>query len=228
MKILSDIVLTIASFDLIEKLLGVFWNVRHADWHGARSRGGGVGLAEEALSASIGGSSWRFEVPRGQGQSGTDIERILKRYGITVWNRGVNRHSYFFNVKKRQARWAEYLIMQTGIRVVSQPFDHRNSTYPDRHPPGWMPVPWSESGRREPATAESFGASVLDWFDHGRNSSKRTSPEASSNSKRGDDRPNRQPSAGGPEHLSPHRNSIPAREPGGWLDQLDALIDDLL
>lgn len=224
---LDDIFLTIASLDIFEKLFGVFWNLRHADWRGARKRKGATGIAAEAMSATIGNTSWRFEVPRGQGLSGTDIEHILNRYGITVWNRGVNRHSYFFNVKKRQARWAEYLIMQKSIKLISTPFDERNAGYPERHPMGWMPRPWSESGTThqppKPSSMASFRDPILGT---GRKSSSKPLEKVNKRAQRRNGS-NHMTKEGDSQRSSSHHKSVPARTPGGWLEQLDALWKNL-
>ena len=212
----------------ISRFLGITSATLNGSYKSAGKRNGVIGIASEATKNLTGINTFRFAFPRKGDHTLEGIHELLGKYGIHTFSYLHDHENFYFNVRRSQAKWAEYVLLHAGVELVGPLFDSRNVAYKDRHPPGWMPVPWSESGRGEPAPAESFGASVLDWFDHGRNSSKRTSPEASSNSKRGDDRPNRQPSAGGPEHLSPHRNSIPAREPGGWLDQLDALIDDLL
>jgi len=220
---LDDIFLTIASLDIFEKLFGVFWNLRHADWRGARKRKGATGIATEAVSATVGSTSWRFEVPRGQGFSGTDIEQILNRYGITVWNRGVNRHSYFFNVKKRQARWAEYLIMQKSIKLISRPFDERNAGYPERHPMGWMPRPWSESGGTRKSPMPSSMASFFDpIMGSGRNSSGKSSKKFNERTEGGNGN-NHMAEEGSSQRSETHPKSVPARKPGGWLEQLGAL-----
>lgn len=223
---LEDIILTLSSLDVIEKFLGVFWNVRHADWRGARNSGGGAGLATEVLSATVGKSSWRFEIPRGQGLSGADIERIMNQYGITVWNRGVNKHSYFFNVKKRQARWAEYLIMQKGIRVTSKPYDERNSSYQDKHPTDWMPRPWSNR-ERGPQKNDSIpnrpqSRAVISAGSR----KKRIVKEPSQAMQSGDGVNDRKVAASA--HKQQHINTGAARKLRRWLEELDSLVEDLL
>ena len=205
----------------IDRIEGLFSAIRHGDY---RHTGGITGILGELTKSVSGTNTHKFSIPRRGDHSLNEVEAQLRKYGITVFGRTHDGSYMHFHVKRRQARWAEYIMLHAGVELVGPLFDSRNVVYKDRHPPGWMPVPWSESERQEPATAKSLGASVLDWFDQGRNSAKTSSPEPTGN-QRGEDRPARQPSDSISQQNASHRNSGPAREPGGWLDQLDAFID---
>ncbi len=89
--------------------------------------------------------SWRFYVPRNCGWSGIEMERLLARHGVKMWDRGFTRDCLTFCVKLRQANWAEYLLRRRGIAVLSRPFNTRNNEYARRHAPGSEPP---SGGRR--------------------------------------------------------------------------------
>jgi len=86
-----------------------------------------------------GQDSWQFYVPRDCGWSGIEMERLLKRHGVKIWDRDFTRDCLTFRVKRRQANWAEYLLRRRGIPVVSQPFNPLNDEYARRHAPGSEP-----------------------------------------------------------------------------------------
>ena len=220
--LLHDVLGRLNYIDRIEGLFSALW---HGDYKHAE---GVTGILRELTMSVSGSNTHKFSIQRRGSHSLNEVEAQLRKYGITVFGRTHDGQHMHFYVKRRQARWAEYLMLHAGVEFDGPLFDSRNATYRDNHTPGWMPQPWSESGRSEPANAGLFAADIFDkLLGHDRNSSKRTSPEASKSSKRGD-RHNRRTSASGSEHLTPHRNSVPAREPGGWLDQLDALLDDFM
>ncbi|MBI4789028.1 MAG: hypothetical protein HY782_18505 [Chloroflexi bacterium] len=83
---------------------------------------------------------WTIWVERDSGWSGIEIERLLFRYGVRVWGRGFLDDRLFFRVKKRQARWAEYVLLRCAAPIAGAPFDSRNYDYAERHEPGAEPV----------------------------------------------------------------------------------------
>ena len=94
----------------------------------------------DALLRDLSGEdTWRFSVPRNCGWSGTDVERLLERHGVEVWDRGFTLDCLTFRVKRRQANWAEYLLRRRGIPVLNQPFNPLNDEYARRHAPGSEP-----------------------------------------------------------------------------------------
>lgn len=100
---------------------------------------------------------------------------ILKGYGVDTFWYGFDSQNMYFRVKKRQARWAEYVLLHAGVELLNPAFDHRNAGYAARHAPGWMPRPWS-AGRAEtvdksmgendsPAQEQPRAKGILGWLD---------------------------------------------------------------
>lgn len=83
--------------------------------------------------------SWRLRVPRDCGWSGYQIEQLLRRYGVKVWDRNLSSHHLSFRVRLQQANWAEYVLCRRGIPVCSPPFNPRNQEYRRWHAPGSEP-----------------------------------------------------------------------------------------
>jgi hypothetical protein len=131
---MADLLDSLAYLDLIDRVDEVVSTFIHADWKGAYKRHGLAGLGGELVASLSQQNTWTFWVPRDAGFSGIEIERLLTRHGVRVWGRGFLDDSLYFHVKKRQARWAEYLLWRAGIPVVSRPFDSRNQAYSERHP----------------------------------------------------------------------------------------------
>ena len=53
--------------------------------------------------------------------SGQQIEALLMRHGIKIWDRGLHdKYTLYFCVKRRQVAWAEYLMERAGVDLVSQ------------------------------------------------------------------------------------------------------------
>jgi hypothetical protein len=95
-----------------------------------------------------GRNAWHFCVPRNCGWSGIEMERLLRRHGVKIWDRDFTHDCLTFCVKRRQANWAEYLLRRRGIPVVSQPFNPRNAEYARRHAPGSEPRAHRQRSRR--------------------------------------------------------------------------------
>jgi len=87
-----------------------------------------------------------------------EIELLLKHYGITVYGRTHDSKHMYFRVKKRQARWAEYLMLHAGIALTGATFDHHNPGYVAGHEPGWMPSAWIDRNQasNSPPQEEPF------------------------------------------------------------------------
>jgi hypothetical protein len=80
---------------------------------------------------------------RGGRHTRAEIEALLARYGIAVYGRTHDANCMHFLVKKRQASWAEYILLHAGVEVTSPLIDPRNQAYVAQHPPGWLPRPWN-------------------------------------------------------------------------------------
>jgi hypothetical protein len=73
------------------------------------------------LQNALNGPSHTFLVPDDCGWSGRQIERLLKQHGVKLWGRMIVRRTIIFTVRIAQARWAEQLLRQESIPVVSPP-----------------------------------------------------------------------------------------------------------
>jgi len=98
-----------------------------------------------------GGSGWtRFEVARSESYSGQDVERELRRLGVTITGRGfvpgdkTHPHGILtFHVKASQRRWCEYILRCARFNVVTV-VDTRNATWAELHDgpiPAWSGRP---------------------------------------------------------------------------------------
>jgi len=75
--------------------------------------------------------------------SQNEMREILDKYGVATYGRRFDSQNMYIRVKKRQARWAEYVLLHAGVELLNPAFDHRNAGYAASHAPGWMPRPWS-------------------------------------------------------------------------------------
>ncbi len=92
-------------------------------------------------------------VDKGGSHRMSDAIKILKSYGVNAFWFGFDSQKMYFRVKKRQARWAEYVLLHAGVELLNPAFDHRNAGYAANHAPGWMPRPWSARSAPEEADA---------------------------------------------------------------------------
>jgi hypothetical protein len=107
-------------FDPIDRIEGVLLTFYYANWKKAR-KGGPLGILFEFLSAVVGYSAPTILIGRGSSWRGIDVERLLKRHGIKIWDRGIaSQSALYFCVKRRQVGWAEYLLARAGVPLLSQ------------------------------------------------------------------------------------------------------------
>jgi hypothetical protein len=78
-------------------------------------------------------------VARGSPWRGIDVERLLARHGVKVWDRGIAGDDLYFCVKRRQLKWAEYLLLRAGVPVTSALIEPRNARWAEKYPPGSEP-----------------------------------------------------------------------------------------
>jgi len=97
-----------------------------------------------ALSHVIRGQrSWQFAMLRCGGITGIQAERLVKMYGIPVWDRDFSEDFLFYRVPLQQANWAEYILLCGGVPLVGRVFNPKNQVYAIRRQ-GRMPVPWGK------------------------------------------------------------------------------------
>ena len=102
------------------------------------------GLLKAVLYRDAG---YRMAIPRldkGGRYSLSEVQQTLRQYGVATYGHTHDARSMHFSVKKRQARWAEYILLHAGVELTSPTFDERNPGYVTQHEPGYMPKPWSE------------------------------------------------------------------------------------
>lgn len=134
----------LTSFDPINRAEGVVSTFLNADWGGAYERGGLFGLLDEFLACVTSRNAPTIRVSRRSHWRGIDIERMLRRHGVKIWDRGVSGDELYFCVKLRQVKWAEYVLLRAGVPVTCALTEPRNSAWAERHPPG------SEPGKAQP------------------------------------------------------------------------------
>ena len=84
-----------------------------------------------------------LKLEKGGKHTRSEVEELLTRYGIAVYGRTFDATYKYFLVKKRQAKWAEYLMLHAGVQLHGPLVDYRNAHYVSEHASGWMPQPWS-------------------------------------------------------------------------------------
>lgn len=133
-------------FDPISRIEGVISTFLNADWLGAYDKNGFDGLISEFLACFTAENAPTIRVWRYSHWRGIDIERLLKRHGVKVWDRGLAGDDIYFRVKRRQVEWAEYLLLRAGVPVTSVLTEPRNREYAEKYPPGSEPPNWQMRG----------------------------------------------------------------------------------
>jgi len=104
-----------------------------------------------------------------------DIRRLLIGYGVVTYGRRFDSRNMYIRVKRRQACWAEYVLLHAGVELLNPVFDQRNAGYVAGHAQGWMPRPWSAgraaqsraavNGERTKATKRDRDKGLLAWLE---------------------------------------------------------------
>ena len=127
------------AFDPISRIEGAISTFIHADWDGAYRRNGIYGLISEFLDCIVSRNAPTICVSRFSSWSGNEIEQLLYRHGVKVWDRGFAGDDLYFCVKLRQVEWAEYLLLRAGVPVTSKLVEPRNRDYTQGYAPGSEP-----------------------------------------------------------------------------------------
>lgn len=99
-----------------------------------------------ALAYGDAGHQFRIRrVDKGGKHSLPEIKMILAEYGVVTYWYGFNAKHITFRIKKRQARWGEYVLLRAGVKLLNQSFDHRNSGWAAKHTT--MPKSWASKGK---------------------------------------------------------------------------------
>ena len=129
----------LAYFDLIDRFEGVISTFLNADWEGAYRRDGLNGILAEFAACLTSRNSPTIRVSRYSHWRGIDVERLLRRHGVKIWDRGIAGDDFYFCVKQRQVKWAEYLLLRAGVPVTSVLVEPRNFQYAQKYEPGSEP-----------------------------------------------------------------------------------------
>lgn len=139
-----------AYFDPIDRIEGVISTFRYADWDGAFQRDGIAGVISEFFACLTSSNAPTIYVSRYSAWSGIEIERLLGRHGVHVWDRHISGDDLGFSVKRRQVKWAEYLLLRAGVPVTSILVEPHNAEWTDKYAPGSEPPTRSSRPRFDP------------------------------------------------------------------------------
>lgn len=90
-----------------------------------------------------GDAGYEIAIPRtdkGGAHSLNEVRALLSTYGIATYGRRFDARNMYIRVKKRQARWAEYILLRAGVTLCNPLYESRNLTWAGRHqgpPPAW-------------------------------------------------------------------------------------------
>ena len=141
-------------FDPINRVEGLLSTFRNADWHNAYNQRGINGLVDEFFACITSSNAPTICISRFSHWRGIDIERLLYRHGVKVWDRGIAGDELYFCVKRRQVQWAEYLLLRAGVPVTSVLNEPRNAEWEASYPPG-----------SEPPNSKTRPAGISDLID---------------------------------------------------------------
>lgn len=134
---LEDALDYIAALDLVDELDALIGGQFH--FHRTEIKRGGLPRAK-AIAQTLTLQNGRvLYFKRGQGVSGIQVERLLKRYHMPIWGRWFSKTELMFTVPKWQARWAEYIMRRAGVPVLSV-VDPQNVDWAAQH--AQAPKPW--------------------------------------------------------------------------------------
>ena len=78
----------------------------------------------------------------------SEVRRLLESYHIPCFWHGYNSEEIYTHVPRRQARWAEYLLLRAGAPVIMSTVDGRNQQWASNPAHGGrMPTRWDERER---------------------------------------------------------------------------------
>jgi len=134
-----------SNIDLIDRIEGMIFVWRTGNWRREYRKHGVAGLVKVFIGCLTAHNVVWMEVSR-YGIRGIDIERMLRTHGVKLGDRSVNSdgHGLSFNVKRRQAKWCEYLLHRYGATVLSAPHEPRNAAWAARHKVRDMPAEHSK------------------------------------------------------------------------------------
>lgn len=136
-------------FNLASRVEGLVSSILHFDKRRASQGPPVLGVAGELARSATGAASWTFRVRRDLGWTGGDVERLLNHYAIPIWCRRVTDKHFILSVPRRQANWAEYLILRRGMPLEGELFNPDNQRYAMKYAPGDQPPAWADRDRSQ-------------------------------------------------------------------------------
>jgi hypothetical protein len=84
-----------------------------------------IALTETAIH----GHGWTFYLDLDSGWTGARCKKLLRSKGVKVYGRCMTNGDAFFQVPRKQAEWAEYLLLKAGAPLKYHLFSERNRKY---------------------------------------------------------------------------------------------------
>ncbi len=109
----------LTNFDILYLPQTIIESIWHSNWKSAYRQNGVMGLGREVVDSLLGFNSYQFYVSMNHGWSGHSINDLLARHGIKMWGWTFANGEMFFRVKKRQAAWAQYVMLRAGVPLQS-------------------------------------------------------------------------------------------------------------
>jgi len=124
MKIDSDIDDILDKFNIIDRVQGVLWGL--TTWLPRRRTRKGRKVGPWRID----GGTREIRIDR-TANTGGDAERALKRAHIPIAGKRITTKEAIFVVRARQAKWAELVLLRSGIRLAGshKMIDARNIAY---------------------------------------------------------------------------------------------------
>jgi hypothetical protein len=99
---------------------------------------------------------------KGGKHSLSDVERLLKKFGVAVYGRTHDSQNMYFHFKKRQGVWASYILGRHGIEVESEIYDGQSYSKGSARQ-GERMFSWAEKKQGKHLVADD--ADGGDWTD---------------------------------------------------------------
>ena len=70
------------------------------------------------MKTAVGANTEPFFIPCDSEWKIDDVQALLRQYGIKLWGVGYFNNELYFRVKKRQAHWAQYVLLRAGVPLL--------------------------------------------------------------------------------------------------------------
>lgn len=154
-----------AGWGIVDDILGA---INLIDWFEGVFRGALAGdMMGHRIALPHPDSDW-WQENQIQPWSLNQMRELLDSYHIATYRRGFNSEEIWIHVKRKQARWAEYVLHRAGAPVQMQTVDGRNVAWASspKHG-GKMPTRWADrpdTGRRSGRRGRARRRDVSMWF----------------------------------------------------------------